>query len=102
MGVDIYGNSPRSPAGEYFCTNWSGWRPIAEFCFHVAPEITLSCEHWHSNDGDGLGDPDSIKLADALDREIINGAVDPFPSGRLARIREFAGFLRACGGFEIW
>jgi hypothetical protein len=133
MGVDIYGKKPRSPAGEYFRTNWTGWRPIAEFCQHVAPDVTLGCEHWDSNDGDGLAAADSIKLAKILDREITSGGakafadkiaarddnrrvyveldddrgawVDILPLNRerfLDNTREFAGFLRACGGFEIW
>jgi hypothetical protein len=47
--------------------------PLASYCEMVAPEITINCDYWYSNDGDGLNAEDSIKLADALQREIDNG-----------------------------
>jgi hypothetical protein len=39
MGVDIYGRAPRSEAGRYFGINWGGWRPIAEHCIEIAPDL---------------------------------------------------------------
>ncbi|WP_342820527.1 hypothetical protein [Thermofilum sp.] len=31
MGVDVFGEKPRSKKGEYFQSNWWGWRPIWAF-----------------------------------------------------------------------
>ena len=28
MGVDISGRKPKTEEGDYFCSNWWGWRPI--------------------------------------------------------------------------
>jgi hypothetical protein len=65
MGMDVYGRNPTSKEGEYFRNNVWWWRPLAEYCMEVAPEIAARCEGWHYNDGDGLNE--------ALQREIDSG-----------------------------
>jgi hypothetical protein len=65
MGMDVYGRNPTSKEGEYFRNNVWWWRPLAEYCMEVAPEIAARCEGWHYNDGDGLNGLDSGALAEA-------------------------------------
>jgi hypothetical protein len=78
MGMDVCGKAPRSELGHYFCANSSGWPPLADYCCHVAPEICASCKHWHSNDGDGLTDTQSVALARILIASINNGFIDDY------------------------
>lgn len=73
MGMDVSGKNPSTEAGKYFRNNAWWWRPLADYCCEVAPEITAKCEYWQSNDGDGLNASDSRKLADVLDQEIKSG-----------------------------
>jgi len=73
MGMDVYGKSPRTKEGEYFRSSVWSWRPLAIYVCNVAPDVTAKCEHWHSNDGDGLNAADSIKLANVLQTEIDTG-----------------------------
>jgi len=73
MGMDVCGKNPTSKEGEYFCNNVWWWHPLAEYACRVAPEVTLDCEYWHTNDGDGLDADGAAALADALDAEIESG-----------------------------
>jgi len=71
MGMDVYGNAPTQKEGEYFRNNIWWWHPLADYIELVAPDEAAACEHWHSNDGDGLDT--GIGAADLMDRL---GAVD--------------------------
>jgi hypothetical protein len=73
MGMDVYGNKPIGETGEYFRANVWWWRPLANYCCTIAPEITGRCECWQSNDGDGLGAADAFALAECLQTEINSG-----------------------------
>ncbi|MBR0693639.1 hypothetical protein [Bradyrhizobium lablabi] len=73
MGMDVIGKKPSTEEGKYFRNNVWWWRPLAGYCCEVAPEITSKCTYWQSNDGDGLGKRDAIKLADVLQKEIESG-----------------------------
>jgi hypothetical protein len=73
MGMDVYGNKPTSETGEYFRANVWYWRPLANYCCTIAPEITGRCKYWQSNDGAGLDAADAFALAEILQREINNG-----------------------------
>lgn len=73
MGMDVYGKNPASSIGEYFRNNVWWWRPLWDYCEHVAPELTNKVEHAGSNDGDGLGTRDSKKLAKILRLNIESG-----------------------------
>jgi hypothetical protein len=73
MGMDVYGQNPTSEEGKHFRNNAWAWRPLADYCIEVAPDITAQCKHWHTNDGDGLDGRNSLLLADALQREIDSG-----------------------------
>jgi hypothetical protein len=102
MGFDVIGKNPTSEVGSYFRNNVWWWHPLADYCIRVAPDICAKCTYWHSNDGDGLGLCDSVKLADALDAEIASGACARFSrvyaKAQKALPRETCSF---CGGSGI-
>lgn len=156
MGMDVYGKAPASEAGKYFRNNVWWWRPLAELCQLLAPEVCAGCTHWQSNDGDGLDADGAAALAAVLDARLADGTVARLLAERDKRladapdeccdlcegkgvrsdelavqngwnkepcnacngkgavrpfetwypqdednVREFAAFLKACGGFEI-
>lgn len=68
MGVDICGSNPTSEAGAYFGLNWWYWIPIVEYIGLIAPDIAVHCEHWGTNDGDGL----DSELSEDLSRRIMD------------------------------
>ena len=60
--------------GDYFRSNWWGWRPIVMLCEYAAfeNELNIDFSNWGSNDGAGLDNQkDCNRLADALE-EIIH------------------------------
>ena len=63
MGMDIYGDAPTAPEGEYFRRNVSGWIPFAELVTTLCPDEAAPCRHWGSNDGDGLDAAGAAALA---------------------------------------
>ena len=70
MGVDISGRKPKTEAGDYFCSNWWGWRPINTICQLAAyrNKLKINFDHWGSNDGKGLRTQKQCdRLADALE-----------------------------------
>ena len=83
MGMDVIGLKPTTKEGEYFCNTVWWWRPLADYCIRVAPDIAAQCKHWHSNDGDGLDERNAIALADLLQAEIDSGRC-----GSYARVRD--------------
>ena len=83
MGMDVIGRKPTSKEGEYFRNNVWWWRPLADYCMRVAPDIAARCKYWHSNDGYGLDERDSLALADLLQAEIDSGRCASY-----ARVRE--------------
>jgi hypothetical protein len=55
--------------GDYFRSNWWGWRPIVMLCEHASyeSELDIDFSNWGSNDGAGLDNQEECdKLADAL------------------------------------
>ena len=159
MGMDVCGRKPTSDEGEYFRNNVWWWRPLADYCVRIAPDIAAQCKYWQSNDGDGLDERNSLALADLLQAEIDSGRCASFARVResglellpnecceacegtgtrkpppeygagdlltgvkcngcngegvrepwarayqfdVENVRHFVGFLRCCGGFEIW
>ena len=73
MGMDVYGKNAKGEAGKYFRNNVWWWHPLAGYCLLIAPTVTAKCKMWHSNDGDGLGESDSLLLAALLRAEIESG-----------------------------
>ena len=78
MGFDIYGADPGTEEGKYFRNNVWWWRPLADYCLEVAPDVTVACAHWHSNDGDGLNAEGALALADALQIELDAGRTETY------------------------
>ena len=75
MGVDISGRKPKTEAGDYFCSNWWGWRPIVAIseAAMISSKLDYDTSNWGSNDGKGLRTQKQCdKLADAIELLISN------------------------------
>ena len=82
MGMDIYGVNPTKEEGKYFRNNvWWG-RPLAEFIQVTYPNIANKCEHWQTNDGDGLAESDVKTLAERLEQDLVVGRVREYEESR--------------------
>lgn len=90
MGMDVHGKRPTTEAGKYFGNNIWWWRPLASYVCEVAPDIAKKCSYWQSNDGDGLGEGDSAKLADRLQQEIDSGRTARYAQVRQSEIERMA------------
>ena len=44
MGVDISGRKPKTEVGDYFHSNWWGWRPINAICEIAAYDSKLKID----------------------------------------------------------
>lgn len=86
MGMDVYGNEPTAPEGEYFQRSVWGWHPLAELCEDLAPDICCACCHWHSNDGDGLDENHAEALARVLAAALDDGRVTAWIADRNTRL----------------
>ena len=75
MGVDISGRKPKTEAGDYFSSNWWGWRPILAIseAAMINSKLDYDTSYWGSNDGKGLRTQKQCdKLADAIELLISN------------------------------
>ena len=75
MGVDISGRKPKTEQGDYFASNWWGWRPIHAIseAAMINSKLDYDTSYWGSNDGKGLRTQKQCdKLADAIDLLISN------------------------------
>jgi len=75
MGVDISGRKPKTEAGDYFASNWWGWRPIVAIseAAMLSSKLDYDTSYWGSNDGKGLRTQKQCdKLADAIELLISN------------------------------
>lgn len=86
MGMDVYGRRPSAEAGTYFRRNVWGWRPLADLCLTLAPEVCRPCKGWHMNDGDGLTARNAQALATALEAQLATGAIDAYVKQRDAAL----------------
>jgi len=76
MGVDVIGIKPtKKELGDYFGSNWWGWRPIqvlSETAIKLK-ELGFDTTNWGVNDGKGLSNQiECNKLADAIELLISN------------------------------
>lgn len=94
MGMDVYGTAPTSKVGEYFRRNAWGWRPLADLVCHLAPSIARGCTNWQTNDGDGLNDVNSARLADALQCALDDGRARSWIEARDVAVKNAP--LRPC------
>ena len=75
MGVDISGRKPKTDEGDYFASNWWGWRPIHAIseAAMLSSKLDYDTSYWGSNDGKGLRTQKQCdKLADAIELLISN------------------------------
>ena len=86
MGMDVYGQAPRTETGRYFRRGVSGWPPLADFILvHCADEVS-ACRNWYTNDADGLDDRDAVRLADRLMALVEDGTADSWVRRRDAKL----------------
>jgi hypothetical protein len=75
MGMDVSGVNPVSETGSYFRNNVWWWRPLWNYCYHVAPDLITDdvFESGSYNDGAGLNAKGAAKLAVILETKIAEG-----------------------------
>jgi hypothetical protein len=78
MGMDVCGRNATGERGRYFRNNVWWWRPLADYCIMVAPDICAACRYWYSNDRDGLDAEGAVALAEALQNEIAAGRTEAY------------------------
>ena len=69
--------------GDYFRSNWWGWRPIVMLCEYASEESELNIDfsNWGSNDGAGLDNQEDCNLlADALEEILYTSTQMEEPS----------------------
>lgn len=86
MGMDVYGKNPLNERGEYFRRNVWGWRPLWDYCENLHPELAGKVTYGHTNDGDGLDGPDSLSLAQGLQRDLHDGTARTYVLTRKERL----------------
>jgi hypothetical protein len=92
MGMDVYGQDPKTEEGEYFRANVWGWRPLWDYCMQVHPHLVGdSPEHGHFNDGYGLDAVSASRLGFALEQDVVDGRAHAYVD---ARNRELASLDR--------
>ena len=126
MGFELSGCNPSSSEGEYFRANVWAWRPIVSL---IEDTGVLSADELVSisfNDGFCISEEQALAIADALESKLVvfpdeyempsdcrvndDGTFLPpgASGGRSAysiekdHLREFVGFCRSCGGFEVY
>ena len=75
MGMDVSGIKPVSETGSYFRNNCWWWRPLWNYCHHVAPDL-IDEDLFSSggyNDGAGLDASGAVKLAIILETKLAEG-----------------------------
>ena len=115
MGMDVYGANE----GTYFRANCWSWRPIVEAIWAADQGELLSeglLQAMGFNDGAGLRNEVAChELADKLEdwtNENVEDTYSPdifknedgsnYYGTSKGDLLEFVGFLRECGGFEVW
>lgn len=99
MGMDVYGKQPTAEVGSYFRNNVWWWRPLWDYVEDVAPQLAERVEYGHSNDGDGLGARDTVKLAAILTVELDAGRTAQYAVHYGARVEALPDEqCSLCGG----
>ena len=103
--------------GHYFRNNCWWWRPLWNYCYHVADDIISEdvFNNGHHNSGAGLGERDAKRLGNRLLHKIRVGDADRFKKHHeeqeedkeykypfdIDNVKSFAEFCIQSGGFEI-
>jgi len=75
MGMDVIGKS-----GNYFRNTWWSWRPLAHYCFSVAPHVCERSNHqnfWQYNEG-SMTRKEATILASILQANLDSGHTAKF------------------------
>lgn len=100
MGMDVVGKKPTGAAGEYFRNNMWYWRPLWDWCMHIAPEL-LAEVNGHYNDGEGLDADGAAQLARIIRSHIDDGraqqAIDQFNQAKAEVDRQDCNLCDATG-----
>ena len=125
---EVIGLNRRSQAGTFLPVMIFSWETMVTLAERFAPDATLEYSLWLTNDGHGLDEEGSLRLADLLDEAWESGEVirmfrdtgyipDRFPglvpmgdlgcqlrynSFRPRLMKRVIEFLQDCGGFQIW
>ena len=78
MGMDVYGNNPKTEAGEYFRSNVWYWHPLWDCLETLHPTICGRCESPHDNSGSGLNAKDSLALSKLLKKDLEKGIKEKY------------------------
>jgi hypothetical protein len=114
MAMDLIGLNPIGIEGKHFRRNIVSWHYMWDAISALYPEIANKVEYAYSNDGDGLGKDDCLRLAELISLEMENetqqlkiyvkenfsrkGIISP----DFTDFNDLMIFLEECGGFEIW
>ena len=99
--------------GVYFSNNCWWWRPLWNYCYHIADDLISEklWENGHHNSGHGLNAEDSKKLGERLMEYLANGKAmqyqEDYPKDEdypfdVENVENFSNFLIDSGGFEVW
>jgi hypothetical protein len=86
MGMDVYGNNPKTESGEYFRSNVWYWHPLWDCLEALHPAICGRCESPHDNSGSGLNAKDSLTLSKLLKKDLENGTIEKYIADYYAAI----------------
>jgi hypothetical protein len=83
MGMDVYGNNPKSKVGEYFRNNCWYWRPLWDYvCQECKSIITAKdASAGHYNDGHLISATKAVLIANKLDSLLASGEVKAYAQG---------------------
>ena len=83
MGMDIHARNPTGERGAYFRNNVWWWRPLADYCITVAPDICAPVDAGRTAAYAAFAYPGDPHLF-------------------VENVTDFVAFLRKSGGFEVW
>lgn len=100
MGMDVIGRKPSSKEAEYFRNNVWWWRPLWDYCLQTVPDPTEKVgSAGHYNDGAGLNEEDSLRLAKALRAEIDFGRTKKYEEEYNQMLKDLPDEVcSTCGG----
>ncbi len=112
MGMDVYGIKPLNEGGEYFRHNVWAWRPlwtlITYTCENILSEEDIKMGHYNS--GHIISNEKALKIADTLDKTLLEKDKYPFEDEDAEwhewfwenSVKSFIKFCRNSGGFRIF
>ena len=110
MSYEFTAIEPAAGSVEGMSISNAEWRPLVDFCYHLAPEMVNDRE-WYLYQG-GLQWPGTIELGKKLSAALCDGRFEAaaasddqggYPDDWLDRetAEQLASFLGTCGGFSI-